>query len=50
MRTTRAAQTEAFVSSGLPDADATVRQLLGRPGQVWAAESGLDRIVVIRAR
>jgi virginiamycin B lyase len=41
-------QTEAFESFGLPDADAAVRQLLGRPGEVWGAESGLDRLVVIR--
>jgi virginiamycin B lyase len=26
-----------------------VRQLLGRPGEVWGAESGTDRLVVIRA-
>ncbi len=24
-----------------------VRQLMGRPGQVWGAESGLDRLMVI---
>jgi virginiamycin B lyase len=28
-------------------ANANVRQLLGRPGQVWGAESGADRIVVV---
>ena len=35
---------------GLPlrTADAAVRQLLGRPGEVWGAESGLDRLVVVR--
>lgn len=27
---------------------AAVRQLLGRPGEVWGAESGTDRLVVIR--
>ena len=43
-------QTEAFESFGLPDADAAVRQLLGRPDEVWGAESGLDRLVVIRER
>ena len=48
MRTTRDAQTEAFESSGLPDADAAVAQLLGRPEEVWGAESSLDRRVVIR--
>lgn len=29
-------------------AGANVRQLLGRAGEVWGAESGLDRLVVIR--
>src|SRR5206468_13129341 len=28
--------------------DADVRQLLGRSGEVWGAESGTDRLVVIR--
>jgi virginiamycin B lyase len=28
---------------------ANVRQLLGRPGEVWGAESGTDRIVVVRS-
>jgi virginiamycin B lyase len=27
---------------------AAVRQLLGRPGEVWGAESGTDRLVVVR--
>lgn len=27
---------------------ANVRQMLGRPGEVWGAESGTDRLVVIR--
>jgi virginiamycin B lyase len=27
---------------------ADVRQLLGRPGQLWGAESGADRLVVVR--
>jgi virginiamycin B lyase len=30
-------------------AGANVRQLLGRPGEVWGAESGRDRIVVVRS-
>jgi virginiamycin B lyase len=30
-------------------ADANVRQLLGRPGEVWGAESGTDRLVVVRS-
>ena len=29
-------------------ANAAVRQLLGRPGEVWGAESGTDRLVVVR--
>ncbi|MBI4573973.1 MAG: SMP-30/gluconolactonase/LRE family protein [candidate division NC10 bacterium] len=29
---------------------ANVRQILGRPGEVWAPESGADRLVVYRAR
>ena len=28
---------------------ANVRQLLGRPGEVWGAESGADRLVVARS-
>ena len=40
---------ETFTSLPLPDADAAVRQLLGRPGEVWGAESGLDRLVVVRS-
>ena len=27
---------------------AEVRQLLGRPGEVWGAESAADQLVVIR--
>jgi virginiamycin B lyase len=34
----------------LPTAAAEVRQLLGRPGEVWGAESGTDRLVVVRTR
>ncbi len=41
--------TETFTSFQLPDSGAKVRQLLGRPGEVWGAESGLDRLVVVRA-
>jgi len=29
---------------------ANVRQILGRPGEVWAPESGADRLVVYRVR
>jgi virginiamycin B lyase len=41
-------ETEEFTVFVLPDPSASVRQLLGRPGEVWGAESGLDRLVVIR--
>ena len=27
---------------------ASVRQMLGRPGEAWGAESGNDRLVVVR--
>ncbi len=39
---------ETFRSFPLPSPGARVRQLLGRKGEVWGAESGADRIVVIR--
>jgi len=41
--------TERFTSFPLPSDDAAVRQLLGRPGEVWGAESARDRLVVIRS-
>ncbi len=41
--------TEAFTSIPLPTADAAVRQLLGRPGEVWGAESATDKLVVVRS-
>jgi virginiamycin B lyase len=34
----------------LPSPNANVRQLLGRPGEVWGAESGADKLVVARYR
>jgi virginiamycin B lyase len=43
-------RTERFTSILLPDANSTIRQLLGRPGEVWGAESGLDRLVVVTER
>ncbi|MBK9713613.1 MAG: lyase [Kouleothrix sp.] len=39
---------ETFESFPLPSAPASVRQILGRPGEIWGAESGVDKIVVIR--
>lgn len=39
---------ETFDAFVLPSSPANVRQILGRPGEVWGAESGVDRLVVIR--
>lgn len=40
---------ESFDVFRLPTHGAKVRQLLGRPGEVWGAESGTDKLVVLRA-
>jgi virginiamycin B lyase len=40
--------TETFTQFGMPQRGADIRQINGRPGEVWAAESGLDRLVVLR--
>ncbi|HWC30286.1 MAG TPA: lyase [Dehalococcoidia bacterium] len=40
--------TEAFETFRLPSNPGNVRQLLGRPGEVWGAESAADQIIVIR--
>lgn len=40
--------TEEFLSFPLPSLNANVRQILGRPGEVWGAESGADKLVVLR--
>jgi virginiamycin B lyase len=37
-----------FTTVRLPTPDAAVRQLLGRPGEVWGAESATDKLVVVR--
>jgi virginiamycin B lyase len=42
--------TETFESFPSDRRDANVRQMLGRPGEAWGAESGLDRLVVVRYR
>ena len=39
---------ESFAMLKLPSAGAGVRQLLGRSGEVWGAESGTDKLVVAR--
>ena len=41
---------ETFTQIPLPGPDAGVRQLLGRPGEVWGAMSGLDKLLVVRTR
>ena len=41
-------ETEAFVSFPSDRPNAEVRQMLGRKGEVWIAESGTERIRVIR--
>jgi len=40
--------TEKFESFPSNRRGAAVRQMLGRPGEMWGAESGTDRLVVIR--
>ena len=42
--------TETFASVPLPDPNANVRQIHGRPGEVWGAESGARKLVVVRTR
>jgi virginiamycin B lyase len=39
--------TERFEAIELPSPDAAVRQLLGRPGELWGAESAVDKLVVV---
>jgi virginiamycin B lyase len=39
---------EKFEVFPLSTPNANVRQILGRPGEIWGAESGLDRLVVLR--
>lgn len=43
-------QTEQFESFPSDRRNANVRQLLGRAGEVWAPESGTDRLVVYRTK
>ena len=40
--------TEKFESFPSDRKAASVRQMLGRPGEAWGAESGTDRLVVVR--
>lgn len=41
-------RTETFDSFPLPSVPGNVRQLLGRPGEVWGAESAADQLIVVR--
>ena len=41
-------ETETFTSFEGSAPGASVRQILGRPGEVWAPESGTDRLMLIR--
>jgi virginiamycin B lyase len=39
---------ETFDTFDLPSDPGNVRQILGRPGEIWGAESAADRLIVIR--
>lgn len=39
---------EKFETYALPSDPGNVRQLLGRPGEIWGAESAADQLIVIR--
>jgi virginiamycin B lyase len=41
-------ETEQFTAFALSSTPADVRQILGRPGEVWGAESAADKLVVVR--
>jgi virginiamycin B lyase len=41
-------QRQRFTTVRLPTPGAAVRQLLGRAGEVWGAESATDKLVVVR--
>jgi len=43
-------RTETFTSYPHAQPNAAVRQLLGRPGEVWGAMSGQDKLVLIKTR
>ena len=40
-------RTETFTSLPSDKSGANVRQLAGRPGEVWGAESGTTRVVAV---
>jgi len=39
---------ETFTVFTLPSDNGKIRQILGRPGEVWGSESGVDKLVVLR--
>jgi virginiamycin B lyase len=41
-------ETEEFTIYPLPSPNGAVRQILGRPGEIWGAESGADKLIMIR--
>jgi virginiamycin B lyase len=41
---------EVFTVYELPSSNAAVRQILGRPGEIWGAESAADKLIVIRTQ
>jgi virginiamycin B lyase len=41
---------ETFTRFPSDRSGAQVRQILGRPGELWGAESGTDRLVVVTTR
>ena len=41
-------EVDAFTTVPLPDVGANVRQIHGRPAEVWGAMSGVDKLVVVR--
>lgn len=41
-------ETESFKVYPLPSPRGNVRQILGRPGEVWGAESGADKLILIK--
>ena len=44
-----APETERFTVIPLPSSNSAVRQILGRPGEVWLPLSGADKLAVLRA-
>jgi virginiamycin B lyase len=39
---------EAFDVVALPSPNSNIRQILGRPGEVWGAGSGASNLILIR--